>query len=566
MKIVTQKYFHKLGFLFLSAILVGGCGALESLGVNATGSQSKITGEPLLYRIDTASGAILDRDVQPTSDDSSVIPHKGEIIAISMDSAFVKHLREVGNAHVLIYAQVFDDGTNNPDSAVTKVLFNGRNQPPDVHLGFADSVIYGPTSFKGFPIRVVFTIVELDKDQKQLGSRILDAVGGLASSFAPQAGPAIGVAVQVGQLVNALDEDDFELRYEFTLSPFGAETKSVLPSMPPEQKDRVRYFLRKRIDKSISLTTPLRTGKYAILKRELRDREGKPTLSNLSRDFAQLGISRSEAIVGKPGESARIVDVLVYQGGYFQKLTVRIKRGGKIVGFVPVIPSEGPNKGVATGISIGGREIYRDNTYVVFTIQNGLPHGLTQEALAAGSQRDKELITKLLDNSTGAGIDQQIGDRIDNVALAIGAAIQQRRIASSAGERVGRDKGFRKSTEYPVYWTSQLQDDFDTKNGDRNLWTQKSRNAIALNRGILSTLNTLILNMPPNLRPDNKTEMTKWKAFGQDNFLIASGLPGVFCYTETPGSGTVSEACRQQQPAGPSSDSASPTEGANPPG
>ena len=214
---------NKIIAIGATTLLLAACGAAETLGVRTTGSQSRITGEPFLYRLKTNSGEVIDRDIRSESE-SDVVPHKGEIIAIVMDTAFVKFLREAGNPHVLIYSQVFDDGSDNPESAITKVLFNGRNQPPDVHQGVADRVIYGPTAFKGYPIRVVFTIVELDKDQKQLGSRIINSVGGIASSFAPEAAPAIGIAVQIAQLINALDEDDFELRYDFTLSPFNNET------------------------------------------------------------------------------------------------------------------------------------------------------------------------------------------------------------------------------------------------------------------------------------------------------------------------------------------------------
>ena len=85
---------------------------------------------------------------------------------------------------------------------------------------------------------------------------------------------------------------------------------------------------------------------------------------------------------------------------------------------------------------------------------------MTQQVLAAGSARDREVIAGLLDNPNDVGLEERIGNRIDEAASAIGTLMQQRRLSSLAGERVGRDKTFRTSIEYPAFWTAQLDGRF----------------------------------------------------------------------------------------------------------
>ena len=74
--------------------------------------------------------------------------------------------------------------------------------------------------------------------------------------------------------------------------------------------------------------------------------------------------------------------------------------------------------------------------------------------------------------------------------------------------------------------------------------TQQTRNALALNKAIISTLNTLVLNMPPTLRVDDKAQIMKWKAFTAGNFAPATTIPGMFCYTEDSTNPAFPAACK----------------------
>src|SRR5262245_18994942 len=131
-------------------------------------NQHYITGEPLVYGLAPTTGQIPDRDTPDLTNTNLGTPHKGEILTFVLNNAFIKYLKDVGSPHVLVYAQVFDDGTDDPDTAITKVLYNERNSPEGVNLGLADRVLYGPTPYKGFPLRIRVYIVELDKEEKEL--------------------------------------------------------------------------------------------------------------------------------------------------------------------------------------------------------------------------------------------------------------------------------------------------------------------------------------------------------------------------------------------------------------
>ena len=171
---------------------------------------------------------------------------------------------------MLVYAEVHDDGTDNAQTAYRRVLFNGENTPQGVNLGLADRVLYGPAPFKGFPLRIKFFIVELDKDQKKLASDLISAVGTVAATAQPQYATGISVAVQLAQALNALNEDDFELRLDLTLHPLTSTVTydvadRTLHEVAPDEPVQ-------RQGKEVHLATPLRTGSFVILKRELPDR------------------------------------------------------------------------------------------------------------------------------------------------------------------------------------------------------------------------------------------------------------------------------------------------------
>ncbi len=500
--------------------------------------QHLITGEPLVYRIAPSTGEILDRDTLAPNDANMVTPHKGEIITLVLNNVFIKYLQDIGSPHVLVYAQVFDDGTDNPDTAITKVLYNERNSPQGVNLCLADRVLYGPTPFKGFPLRVKLCIVELDKERKQLASQIIDAVGATASAARPEAAPAVGVAVKIAQFLNALDEDDFELRFDLTLYPIGSIGRS---STGDAALDRIGEP-RQRKGADVTMVTPLRTGMYAVMKRELQERfhdrakTEVPEPSAFDVDYSQRYFLSGYA--GLRGQIYEVNEVLRYEGGYLYRVITTIKdvspaqekeqgqaentaKAGEEeneVSSALVRPRSGPNRGMDVVLTRGIRERFMDRTYVVLSVVPGLPLGLDSEALKAASSRDIGQLTKLLDNPSDVSLRERIGPEVDAIAASLKTTLEQRRIAEQAARRVGRDPSFRTSPEYALFWIQQI--DPLTAGAD-------TRNAEAKNAAVLEMLADIVMNLPI-LSPANSAQMAALRSLDTSDLDAVENKPGLF--------------------------------------
>jgi len=499
--------------LLVSILLICSCRA-----------QHLITGEPLVYCIAPTSGQLLDRDTPDISNTNLVTPHKTEIITLVLSNAFIKYLKEVGSPHVLVYAQVFDDGTDNPDTAITKVLYNERNSPEGVNLGLADRVLYGPTPFKGLPLRVRLFIVELDKENKELASKIIDAVGTTTAAAKPEAAPAIEVAVRIAKFLNAMNEDDFELRFDLTLYPVGTIGKTSIADDDLKEAEEPKQ----RHDRDLTLVSPLRTGFYVVIKRELDRRfagQAKSVASNallatIDRDFSQeASLSQYQGVDGKAYFSE---EVLRYQGGYLYRIVRALSDdSGKKVPNADVRLRQGPNRDLTFRLVPGIRQRFTDRTYVVLSVVTGLPLGLDSETLKAASERESRQLARLLDNPSDVSLSERIGPEVNAMAASLKTVLEQRRVAQQAARRVGRDPSFRTSPEYVLFWVQQI----DPLSADSNTVEQSS--AQAKNAAVLEVLADIVVNLPI-IRPTDPANMVALRSLTATDIEPVSGNPGIF--------------------------------------
>ncbi|MDJ0611750.1 MAG: hypothetical protein QNJ67_22450 [Kiloniellales bacterium] len=491
-------------------------------------TQPLITGEPLVYGVKPFSGEIVDRDVSIKTTDNAVgiVPHKGEMISIVVNNVFLKYVKEIGNPHILVYTVVYDDGNDDPGTAFTKVLFNERDQPPGVNLGLADRIIYGPTPYKGLPIRIKFFIVELDKEDKELASQIISAAGSAAQAAQPQAAPAIAIGVQIAETLNALNKDDFELRFDLTLHP----VDQIGTASSVDENLREQGEPSQRHSQKITLLSSLRTGSYLIIKRELRERflgKEEALASYVDWDHAQEGFITP--YLGADGKLYSAREVRRYQGGYLYQVTAGIADDeGKKKNFAKVRPRAGPNKGVDFGLATGIRQRYIDQTYTVLTILSGLPAGIDNAQMRAASQRDAAQLASLLDDPANAGNVADIGQKVEALASAVQSRLEQQRASRLISSRVAKQPGLRTQTSYPALWTGQIDPltglDPNLPERDRS---QAYRNAIARNTGLLVTLNDLILNLPL-MRPDEPQDMAWLRGLDEDSFTTEGVVAGYF--------------------------------------
>lgn len=556
--------------LLCMAVVVAGCGS--------TLRQHLITGEPFIYGVDYETGALVDRDVAPAPPTSEpeahpatgaaaggngapageggeeiqqrpvalgVVPHRGEIVTIYVDNVFIRYLKELASPHVLVYAQVFDDGTDNPETALTKVLFNKRHQPSGQNLGLADRILYGPAAYKGYPIRIRFLIVELDKEDKKLASDIINAVGDVAGTAQPAAGPAINVAVQIAQAINALNEDDIELEFDLTLSPVGPvgvariEDAVLTPLKEPVQRE----------GKPLTLVSSLRTGPYAVIKRELPERfplSGDCDIpSVLHVDWTQEAIGFTYNVApgedvktcnGDSAEGNAIVtnELIRHQGGYLYRVISDIAdaKGHRIspcpdqdsASAVPVQLRCGPEKDVGYTLVPGLRRIFKLQTYVTLNVVNGMPRGLDEGTLRASSDREVRDLQGLLDNPQNLPTSERLAARVDALASAVKTQLEQRRIGEAAARRAGRDPEFRTSTNYPLFWVKQV-DALTAAPG-----TAERTNAEARNAAVVEVLSDLVVNLPL-LASDAPAQMGALRGLSADDFEAVAGKPGLFQLT-----------------------------------
>jgi hypothetical protein len=525
--------------LFIAVFAFAGCKTQQAL----------LTGETLLYTINNQTGEIFDRDVVT----SGGHVHKGETIAIIINNIYVKALAERWNPHVLVFAEIYDSGSEDPSSAIRKVIHNGDNTPADITLGASDRILYGPTPFKGFPIRVKFFIVELDKEEKQEASKLINAAGTIAQAAQPQYAAAVGVAVQLAEQINALDQDDFELRFDMTLFPtvpvhrydIAATNLSALSRPEPVQRQ----------GKDIYLATPLRTGTYLMIKRELPqrgiDKHYKGTGISGHVDFAQEAFYRRRSGYDDEGQriddskTFKVEELIRYHGGYLYRVvngieqlrfvTNRIAHGGtnaqngadqrteirrvfQSVAGARVFDPDNPKAG--TTLVPGIRLLYRDRTYVTMTLMAGLPEQVDPQILEQNSKRDAATLLKLLDSPARVNDLADVAEGLSTEMNQLVGALWFRQVANKAAKKAGVIPEFRASPAYPAFWAQHLEA-LDSTDPER------VKRATALNQEITETLEEIVINFPV-LNSKAANVISCLKTLSASDFEIVSNRTGFF--------------------------------------
>jgi hypothetical protein len=527
-----------LALLVLSAsVAIGGC---------VTGkARSKLTGEPVVYAVDRSTGQILDLDVWPSADaavDPSITPAaNADVIMLTLNSLYLKYLADLGSPHVLVYTEVYDDGTDDPTTATTKVLIDLRDQPIGTRPGVLDRVIYGPVKFTGHPLRVRLFVVELDKEDKEQTSKFLKAAGTLSRYAPAEAALPVGVAIEIAEALNQLNEDDYELRLDLTLHPSAASTGAYQTGPDATGAEVVLPYSRE--GRKYTLNAPLRTGSYLVLKREIpgRPQAGTgPQATNATLAFDASQPVHLRRYKGTDDHVYRTEELWRVQGGFLYRVTASLKRaaysiteghkGGKAVTRevpetdVPsarVVLQTGPNAGQEFVLDKGTRQAFTDQTYALLTLTVGSPVELTAEQVRAGAERDAKTIQSLLLNPTQAR--QDFGTTLENVTATVATLFQQRQLLQVINNKVTSDPTLRTRPEYVELWVSQLVVTKDAA------WTETQlRNAIARNSASLAALRELVVDLPL-LRAEDFQALKAWQSDLKTRGVEAvSGVPGRF--------------------------------------
>ena len=158
-----------------------------------------------------------DLSVDPPTD-AGVAITKGDVFSIRLTSVFVRHLREIGDGELLIYMEVFD---KQPDdrARLVKTLVKEVRQPEGFLVNQRDRLAYGPIEFNGRPVRIRLIVIELDRKDNEVMSAVIKTAAQIGATSSPSFAPFAGTVTSVGDLFLALNTDDRELVYDFTLYP-----------------------------------------------------------------------------------------------------------------------------------------------------------------------------------------------------------------------------------------------------------------------------------------------------------------------------------------------------------
>lgn len=260
--------------LGLLALGLAGCadrvaGQVELLTFNDMGYLQRYGRADDQTRVNTIPGA------------NEPIRSNDDVITIQVESAYVQNLpfRLTGSKDVIIFADVWENaamGFNSP-SSLTSIVYVGPNQKVPGRLNFRDMLAYGPTKFKGHPLRVRFTMMVLQKSTANRQASAIDVIGSLASTAAPQYSIITSEVAKLLQNILRSQPDikffDFDVTFMsdrpeslVDIIPRTAEAQAGVPrgsttfrAEPPGKPDTIHW---------------LRYGRYALVETESHDGKG----------------------------------------------------------------------------------------------------------------------------------------------------------------------------------------------------------------------------------------------------------------------------------------------------
>jgi hypothetical protein len=128
-----------------------------------------------------------------------------------------------GRYDMVLFAEVWENGAHDRSTPpLNRIVFLAVDQRLPSRLNFVDAIAYGPTFFKGHPIRIKFTLVlaqRRDKENADTGLKTLEQLSSLAQVGAPTSSAvsaAIGLARTVVKNIPDVEAFDFEM----TLLPY----------------------------------------------------------------------------------------------------------------------------------------------------------------------------------------------------------------------------------------------------------------------------------------------------------------------------------------------------------
>lgn len=167
--------------------------------LGCSGPTRRVTGQNELFEV-AANGEVrrtlpayssAERREKPRTRESidgtwgDTIEYNDDIVTLQVLSMYLDHLPVTltGSRDVIVFAEVWESGEGGYDGPrLNSIVHIARNQMIPGRLSFESNVGYGPTTFKGHPLKVRFTAMILQKEQGQRLGSAADVIGNFSAA------------------------------------------------------------------------------------------------------------------------------------------------------------------------------------------------------------------------------------------------------------------------------------------------------------------------------------------------------------------------------------------------
>jgi hypothetical protein len=258
------------------------------LAIGLGGCATRTAGQVEVLSINSKSGALEWYGRAPAPKERKTFAQANEpirsdhdIITLQIETAYIQNLpfRLTGSKDVIIFADVWENAAmayNAP--SLTSIVYIGTNQKVPGRFNVRDAIAYGPTAFKGHPLKIRFTMMVLQKDAADKQSSAIGVLGSFIEAAAPQYSVITSQAAKLLQNVLKAQPDikffDFEVTFtsdrpeSLTDIVAKAQTETVTERSPDRAVASQSFTLGQSGSDEVHW---LRYGRYALVETEPYD-------------------------------------------------------------------------------------------------------------------------------------------------------------------------------------------------------------------------------------------------------------------------------------------------------
>ncbi len=149
---IFNKKVSKFNLVLITALV------LTSVFSYAVPQRKFETGEDMIYRVDD-DGKLGPYDIDTSSENFWAI----DPVKLTLNSVFLRHLNEYEDGYIVVYATVQSD--DEPLNLIKTVYFQELELTGGATLNLTDRILYGPELYKGRPLRLRISILQLDSEK-----------------------------------------------------------------------------------------------------------------------------------------------------------------------------------------------------------------------------------------------------------------------------------------------------------------------------------------------------------------------------------------------------------------